>query len=116
VFAARLERTLAVALPEMSGVAGGATGMSTQAMAQMPPAARAAYASAFTGSLNTVFLVAACVCAIGFLLTWLMPERPLRATAASGWKHGSERSLDEYLTLAVAGAVPNARRGDIGGG
>ncbi|MEO8334874.1 MAG: DHA2 family efflux MFS transporter permease subunit [bacterium] len=40
------------------------------------------YAAAFTASLNTVFLVAAVVCAVGFVLTWLVPERPLRATLA----------------------------------
>jgi EmrB/QacA subfamily drug resistance transporter len=40
------------------------------------------YASAFTASLNTVFLVAAVVCAFGFVCTWFIPERPLRATVA----------------------------------
>ena len=83
VFAARLARNLATALPEMSGAAGGASRMSSQVMAQMSPVARSAYATAFTGALNTVFLVAAIVCAVGFVLTWLMPERPLRATAAA---------------------------------
>jgi DNA-binding MarR family transcriptional regulator len=30
-----------------------------------------------------VFLTASVVCAIGFVLTWLVPERPLRATVAA---------------------------------
>src|SRR6185312_12203126 len=34
-------------------------------------------------SLDTVFLVATVVCAVGFVLTWLLPERPLRATVAA---------------------------------
>jgi EmrB/QacA subfamily drug resistance transporter len=49
------------------------------------------YADAFTASLNTVFLVAAVVCAIGFALTWFLPERPLRATVAeAASKAGAE--------------------------
>jgi MFS family permease len=35
---------------------------------------------AFTESLHTVFLIAACVVAVAFLLTWFLPERPLRRT------------------------------------
>jgi DNA-binding MarR family transcriptional regulator len=38
---------------------------------------------AFTASLSTVFLVAAAVSVLGFLLTWLVPEQPLRETIAA---------------------------------
>ncbi|MEO5814972.1 MAG: MDR family MFS transporter [Gemmatimonadaceae bacterium] len=49
------------------------------------------YPAAFTASLNTVFLVAAVVCAVGFALTWFLPEHPLRATIAeSAGKAGAE--------------------------
>jgi hypothetical protein len=34
-------------------------------------------------ALTPVFLVASCVAGLGFLLSWLLPERPLRATAAT---------------------------------
>jgi EmrB/QacA subfamily drug resistance transporter len=52
-----------------------------------------AYTAGFTASLNTVFLVAAMVCAVGFGLTWLLPERPLRATIAeSASSAGNEAS------------------------
>jgi hypothetical protein len=61
----------------------GAGGMSAAALAGMSPAMRAAYGAAFTASLNTVFLVAAGACAVGFAFTWLLPERPLRATVAA---------------------------------
>jgi DNA-binding MarR family transcriptional regulator len=57
--------------------------MSVQALAQLPPEARALYGQAFTASLDTVFLVATVVCAIGFVLTLFLPERPLRATVAA---------------------------------
>jgi hypothetical protein len=49
----------------------------------MPAAARAAYLQAFTASLSTVFLVATAVCAVGFLLAWVLPERRLRETIAA---------------------------------
>ncbi len=82
IFAGRLSRNLATMLPNMTS-ATGATRMTSQMLTQMDPIARASYSTAFTGALNTVFLVAATVCAVGFVLTWLMPERPLRATAAA---------------------------------
>jgi hypothetical protein len=91
LFAARLSANLGRLLP--SGGAGGAAtrNMSAQALQQLPPGARAAYAHAFTASLDTVFLVATVVCAIGFVLAWLLPERPLRATvAASAREAGNE--------------------------
>jgi EmrB/QacA subfamily drug resistance transporter len=84
IFATRLAANLARLMP--SGAAGqssGAGGMTAAALAAMSPAMRAAYGAAFTASLNTVFLVAAVVCAAGFAFTWLLPERPLRATVAA---------------------------------
>src|SRR5205814_1402629 len=49
----------------------------------LPPARRDAYLGAFTGALGTVFVVAACIGALGFALTWLLEERPLRETVAA---------------------------------
>jgi hypothetical protein len=39
---------------------------------------------AFTDSLHAVFLVATAVMAVAFLLTWLIPEKPLRKTVETG--------------------------------
>jgi hypothetical protein len=36
--------------------------------------------SAFTDAVSLVFIVAACVTAVAFVLTWLLEERPLRRT------------------------------------
>ncbi|MEA2765335.1 MAG: hypothetical protein QOK07_1739 [Gemmatimonadaceae bacterium] len=83
VFAGRLSANLARALPAGMSSSAAARNMSVQALLQLPPAARVAYAQAFTAALDTVFLVATIVCGIGFLLTWLLPERPLRATVAA---------------------------------
>ncbi|MFL5636389.1 MAG: DHA2 family efflux MFS transporter permease subunit [Gemmatimonadaceae bacterium] len=91
IFAARLSTNLTRLLPAGTAVGGATHNMSVQALLRMPPAVRAAYAQAFTASLGTVFLVATVVCATGFLLTWLLPERPLRATVAAGARDvGSE--------------------------
>jgi EmrB/QacA subfamily drug resistance transporter len=49
----------------------------------LPAAAQAAYLQKFTDSLSTVFLVAAAIAVLAFVLSWLLPERPLRATAAA---------------------------------
>jgi EmrB/QacA subfamily drug resistance transporter len=88
IFASRLAANLARSSPEAGGAA---HNLSVQAMTRLPAATRAIYADAFTASLDTVFLVATIVCAIGFVLTWLLPERPLRATvAASARDAGNE--------------------------
>jgi EmrB/QacA subfamily drug resistance transporter len=89
IFSSRLAANLARLSPGTG--AGAAHNLSVQAMAQLPAATRAIYADAFTDSLDTVFLVATVVCAVGFVLTWLLPERPLRATvAASARDPGNE--------------------------
>jgi DNA-binding MarR family transcriptional regulator len=90
VFAGGLSSNLARLLPS-AVPAHGATGMSVSALLQMPPAERAIYQQAFTSALATMFLFAAIVCAVGFVLTWFLPERPLRATvAASAGEVGTE--------------------------
>jgi EmrB/QacA subfamily drug resistance transporter len=98
IFAARLTANLALRMPAGGGgttgaPAQGAGHMTAAALAAMSPALRAAYGAAFTASLNTVFLVAALVCAVAFAFTWFLPERPLRATlAASAGDAGNEAS------------------------
>ncbi|MDQ3809499.1 MAG: EmrB/QacA family drug resistance transporter, partial [Chloroflexota bacterium] len=94
IFATRLEVNLARFLPAGSGgLPGGRSGvgMNLDALAHLPPAVRAAYTEAFTASLGTVFPVATGIAVIGFLLAWLLPERPLRETvAAAAAEVGSE--------------------------
>jgi DNA-binding MarR family transcriptional regulator len=88
IFSSRLSANLGQLLP---GGGIDASHMNVQTLQHLPPAAHAAYAQAFTQSLGTVFLVATIVCAIGFALTWFMPEKPLRATvAATARDAGSE--------------------------
>jgi hypothetical protein len=97
IFAARLASNLARLLPTGSaGAAGVGHGVSIQSLALLTPAARSAYSAAFTGALNTVFLLAAIVCAIGWALTWLMPERPLRTTVAASAGNAGEEAGEVF--------------------
>jgi len=85
VFASRLTATLARVMPQAAGtVTGGGGGMDPAAIQRMPPAVRGTFLDAFTGSLDFVFLFAAVVGAVAFLLSWLLEERPLRASVAAG--------------------------------
>jgi len=51
------------------------------AIQQLPTSVRAEFMHAYAQSLSTVFLVAAPIAAVAFLLTWLLPEVRLRTTA-----------------------------------
>jgi len=106
IFAARLSANLARLLPAAE-TAQGAVGLNVEALLKLPPETRALYAQAFTSALGTMFLFASIVCAVGFVLTWLMPERPLRATVAAAARDtGNEageafaRPLDEDAVAA----------------
>jgi DNA-binding MarR family transcriptional regulator len=91
IFAARLTANLSRTLP-----VGASHNMSVQALVRLPPAARAAYGNAFTDALDSVFLVATVVCAIGFVLTWLLPERPLRATVAAAARDAGNEAGEAF--------------------
>ncbi|MBV9194136.1 MAG: MFS transporter [Solirubrobacterales bacterium] len=76
------------------------------AVDKLPPAVHAPYVAAFAAALRPVFLAAAAVSLVGFLLSWLLREQPLRQTAhAEGVgesfpapRHdSSERELERIL-------------------
>ncbi len=52
------------------------------AVQRLPDAQREVVTGAFTEALDLVFLVAACVVAVAFLISWLIEERPLRTTVS----------------------------------
>jgi DNA-binding MarR family transcriptional regulator len=79
--------------------------MSVQALLQLPSSTRAAYATAFTASLDTVFLVAAIICGIGFLVTWFLPERPLRATVAASARDAGNEAGEAFARPSDEDAV-----------
>jgi EmrB/QacA subfamily drug resistance transporter len=84
IFSNRLASELASALPPSATKGlGNVAHANPAALSKLPAAAHAAYIQAFTNALDTVFLVAACVAAFAFLLSWLLEERPLRETVAA---------------------------------
>jgi EmrB/QacA subfamily drug resistance transporter len=57
-----------------------------EAVKRLPAPLHSVYVSSFTHSLNRVFLVAACIAGVAFLISWLMEQRDLResVTASTG--------------------------------
>lgn len=83
IFAARLDRLLIELLPSHPAGVGAGAAVNPETLARLSPLERSAFAQAFTASLSTVFLVAAAIALLAFLLTWLLPERPLREAIAA---------------------------------
>jgi EmrB/QacA subfamily drug resistance transporter len=80
IFANQLSTKLASALPP--GVHPPAAA-NPAAIAQLPPLVHAAYLRAFADSLQPVFVTAAGVSLVAFLLSWTLREAPLRKSAAA---------------------------------
>jgi EmrB/QacA subfamily drug resistance transporter len=80
VFTARLGDELAGT--PAARVSGGTA--NPAAIQHLPAAVHDSYTSAFSDSLSTVFLVAAAILAVAFVLSWLIEERPLRQTVETG--------------------------------
>lgn len=97
IFAASLMRRLAELLP--AGTPGvPENGAAVQTLATLPPEVRAAYAAAYTGALDTIFVVATGIAAVGFVLAWLLPEKPLRRTVAAAGEDAG-RSAGEAFSM-----------------
>jgi EmrB/QacA subfamily drug resistance transporter len=73
----------------------------------LPAAIRSPYVEAFSAALHPVFLTAAGIAIVGFALTWLLRELPLRQTAraegvgesfATPHHHTSEREIERILS------------------
>jgi EmrB/QacA subfamily drug resistance transporter len=77
IFANRLASDLAGRLP--AGVHVSAT-PDPATLKRLPPALHSAYATALTDALQPVFLAAAGVAVLAFVLSWLLPEVTLRTT------------------------------------
>ncbi|MFL5925973.1 MAG: MDR family MFS transporter [Gaiellaceae bacterium] len=81
IFANRLASNLAHDLPAGAG----ATIPSRLGPSQidaLPPAIHDAYIAAYAAALRPIFLIAGGVAVVGFAITWLLEERPLRQTVA----------------------------------
>jgi hypothetical protein len=99
IFTNRLDHLLS------RGPASGDIGtLDPSAVSELPAAARNAFISAFTDALGLVFLIAAGVMAVAFLLAWLLEERPLRTTVATtgvGTAFATPEDPDSVRTIAA---------------
>jgi EmrB/QacA subfamily drug resistance transporter len=80
IFALLLNARLATLLPAGSF---DFQALSLQLPPGLPAELRSAYVNAFVESLSTTFVVASVIALFGFVLSWLLPERPLRETLAA---------------------------------
>ncbi|MCW2993196.1 MAG: drug resistance transporter, EmrB/QacA subfamily [Conexibacter sp.] len=79
IFSGRLSSELADKLPAGGGSAVGGS-LNPAQLGRLPKPIHDAYIGSFTDALHSVFLVATGVVVVAFLLSWLIEERPLRAT------------------------------------
>ena len=79
-----------------SAVAGDRAGFTPESIQRLPPADRAAFVAGFADALTAVFLYAVPLVVVGFAITWLLREVPLRDTA---------HAVDHKRELAAASAA-----------
>ncbi len=112
IFAGRLGVNLLRLLP--TGTKGNSVGLgiNPQTLSQLPNAVHVAYAQAFTASLGTVFLVATAIALFGFLLAWMLPERPLRDTIAAATEEDIGGDVGQAFAMPTDTNIgPQALRG-----
>jgi EmrB/QacA subfamily drug resistance transporter len=106
IFSNRLSSELASSLPASarSQLGGGASvSLNTAKLDKLPRAIHTVYTTAFTNALSTVFVVAACVAAVAFALSWMLEQRPLRDTVVAGSGIGESFAVPKHTdSLAEA--------------
>jgi len=88
VFAAGLSANLARDLPasalHTTGGKLGSASLNPALVRELPPPVHAGFIHAFAASLNTVFVVAACIAAAAFVFSLFLRQLPLRQTVGAG--------------------------------
>lgn len=101
LFSSRLADLLGDAAP---------TGLTPEAIGQLPSAELAQMASAFSDSITMVFGYAVLLLVVGFLLTWLLRESPLRTASGTAQR---DMAAEPAGPVAVD-AQPSAGHGQVG--
>jgi hypothetical protein len=98
IFSSRLASELHGVLtgPLAHQISGGGR-LTGEQVARLPPTARMAYEHAYVHALRPVFVAAAGVAALGFLLSWALPERKLREAIVTS------RGLEDSLAAPRSG-------------
>ncbi|MDN5805007.1 MAG: EmrB/QacA family drug resistance transporter, partial [Microlunatus sp.] len=120
VFASRLaanltDRLAGQPLPPGFSASGGASPADLQ---QLPPAIYTDYIGAYAASLQTVFLMAVPFALVAFVLSWLLPEVPLRGTSRAvdpGDTYGmpSDRTSLQEVERALEVLAQRENRRDV---
>jgi EmrB/QacA subfamily drug resistance transporter len=107
LFSSRLGHLLGGAAPE---------GLTPETIGQLPEAQRAQMAGAFADSITMVFRYAVPLLLVGFALTWLLKNMPLRATSASAERDATPAPspFDEDDAVPAGVAPADAVRADFG--
>ncbi len=113
IFSTTLASNLARVLPPGAVAGGGGFGgMNAAALAHLPAEIRGLYLGAFTDALDTIFFFAAVVGLVAFLLTWLVPEQPLRKTVAAATEDDIGGDVAQAFAMPVDDqALPHLARG-----
>jgi hypothetical protein len=96
----RLAHNLSALLPNGgSNVDVGSVAAGPAAIRQLPPSVQDAVIHALANSLHVVFLAAVPLSVVAFLVTWLLPERPLRETSHIGAEAVGDDLLEGFGQL-----------------
>jgi len=92
----------------------GSGSLDPSALTRLPAAIRDVFTGAFTDALSTVFLVAAAIVFVAFVLSWLIEERPLRETVETAgvgeaFAHPTSGDSLQELTRELAVLVGRER-------
>jgi predicted MFS family arabinose efflux permease/DNA-binding MarR family transcriptional regulator len=106
IFSNRLSAEIAATLPANAArsLGGSSARVNPAALARLPPVIHHDYITAFTSALSTVFVVAAAIAAVAFLLSWMLPQRPLRDSVTAGGSGVSETFAVPRPTDSIAEA------------
>jgi DNA-binding MarR family transcriptional regulator len=108
IFANQLAGNLAASLPAGAHVP---TSPNPAALKQLPAAVHTVYATAISDALQPVFLAAAGTAVVAFLLSWLLPELPLKTTAqAPDVGDGFHGARDDNALREIERSLSNLAR------
>jgi EmrB/QacA subfamily drug resistance transporter len=121
IFSSRLASQLAAglkahpAIPRSQVAKLSSAGSDPAALKKLPKPVHDLYVGSFTHALDRVFLIAACVAAAAFLMSWLIEQRPLRDTAEAssgiGETFAVPKPADSFAEMARALSVLLGREG-----
>jgi drug resistance transporter, EmrB/QacA subfamily len=116
IFSAQLHHHLDAMLPAGESAALQITRISPKMLESLPPEVHSLFLQAFTHSFSTVFIVATCVAAGGFLLAWLIPVHTLRQSIAHVTRTHIGEEVGETFDMpapedSIASPPENSERG-----